>query len=297
MKKITLSFVALFASMFSFCQNGNIELTIDNSSADGEIAYDLSAELWLDSVLISSKAETDCLIFENIPANIYRVEIKSAGNNILSYNYVVVEENSTTYLDIVIPSSDIVNDSDPEEFPAYIEFVVPFRFGFPILEDETYKIKREIAFGYEYNIVMPLSKHFALINTFGTGFYFYKVKDGMDITSEMNDKERFFKWTISEGLLFRVSSGNLKTAPITGWFLDVGAIYHFPLLFTYNYKIDHTRTATNRIHKYSDVSIIAKLGFAPFGLFVEYNPVNYVKSPYPPMPKLRFGVSLQVPMQ
>jgi len=291
-----MTLLAIYIVFVAIGQTGNIELNILGNDDDDASNSSLSVELWLNTQLVTTKTSDDCLFFENIPGDVYRIVITSAGEELLTYNNVLVEENSTTYLDINLPVAEIINDSVPEEFPAYIEFVLPFRFSFPVLEDSNYPIKREIAFGYEYNIVMPVAKHFAIINTVGTGFYFYRVKDNMDVTPALNDKEGFFKWTLSEGLLFRVSSENLKTAPVFGWYLDLGAVYHFPLLFTYKYKLDHTRTATNKIHKYTDVSLMAKFGYAPFGLFVEYNPFSYVKDPYPQMPKLRFGVSIQFPM-
>lgn len=296
MKRIALFLFFGIASITLSAQNGKLEVVVNNDYADGEIKYDLVVNLWLNDSLVSTSDDFDYTLFENLEAGVYRIEVFAGEKKVLSYDYAVVEPGSTSYIQLELPTMEVTNDSLPKESDAYMEFVMPLRFSFKTIEDNPYAIKREIGFGYEYNLIIPITRHIAVYNNSGSSVYFYKVNAESDLTWGAG-KERFFKWTLSEGLFFRFSVPNIRRAPITGLIFDMGAVYHFPLLMNYTYFIsDNFRHSVGRIHRYNDVSVMVRIGYAPLVVFAEYNLFDYVKQPYPQMPKLRFGVSVQVPM-
>ncbi len=292
-------FFCLLMSLFSLvmvAQSGRLDISFNNVDDILDSNMELMVELLRNDTLIMSEPFDYYLCFSGIPQGKYTLQLTLNQEILWLFADVVAENGATNYLVLTWPSSEIENLLNPTEHPVYLELSWPFRLAYPILEDSQYPIKREFVLGYDYNIVVPLARHIALVNGVGTGFYFYKVKPDFDITVAIHQKERFFKWTLSEALFLRVANKNLRTAPLNYWFVDVGAVYHFPLMFNYTYVNGSERTVTHRIHRYNDVSAMLKLGYAPFSFFVEYNLFDYVKSPYPQMPRMRFGFSLKVPL-
>jgi len=98
MKKFIMTLLAIYIVFVAIGQTGNIELNILGNDDDDASNSSLSVELWLNTQLVTTKTSDDCLFFENIPGDVYRIVITSAGEELLTYNNVLVEENSTTYL-------------------------------------------------------------------------------------------------------------------------------------------------------------------------------------------------------
>lgn len=80
---------------------------------------------------------------------------------------------------------------------------------------------------------------------------------------------------------------------VNGLILDIGARYHFPLMFKHVGRFaGNTKIVESGLHQYSDLRFFANIGHAPVLFFAEYRPFDFVLGNYPELPKYTIGLKI-----
>ena len=82
------------------------------------------------------------------------------------------------------------------------------------------------------------------------------------VTKEIFDAERYFGWYSSVFVYNRLIMSRQRRGGFLGAFLDIGLGYEFPITYKYSYRPSRdSKYILKRLHKYNEVSAIARLGF------------------------------------
>jgi hypothetical protein len=99
----------------------------------------------------------------------------------------------------------------------------------------------------------------------------------------------------------RMSNFNFSIAIQTGIVLrqkklmDIGIRYHLPMVAKFIQVDNNVKSKIKGVHNFNDIRLFAKVGFWVGFAFIEYRPVQFLKAPYPDVPKLNVGVRIHVP--
>ena len=109
-------------------------------------------------------------------------------------------------------------------------------------------------------------------------------------------KERYFSFGGSAYIFHRLIVPKKKCKEQRGWFLDLGAGYHYPYYFSYVYKLDNSVKLVNSdVYKYNDLRAFARLGYGPISIYGTYRFFDVMQVGYPEPPQWEFGLEFPIP--
>jgi hypothetical protein len=290
--------LVLAGTTFSFGQyaTGRLYITLyrQNYSYDDSIRYALSQD---GSVIRQgSLSGYDYLRIDSVPEGTYTVSIYVRDTLNVQYPGVVVRRGETTSIDALTTNQEF-QESKWDTVQEYMNETNIFGMYGPKkqITDTASPFKDTWMFGLSEAIFWDISRYYAPGFTLGTNAAWTRFDKNGSLDSVIHSHERYFALNLSAAFMNRFTFYDARTVDNMGITLDLGIEYNYPLMFRHAEVDGNQKLIERKIHRLNDLSVIARFGYTPVMLVVEYRILDYLKSPYPQVPPLRIGFTLVIP--
>ena len=150
--------------------------------------------------------------------------------------------------------------------------------------------------GYHWN---SFSKHFGFLIGGGMGFMYAPLRaDSSAIYQGKEMKSNYYNYFNAQfDIKFRFSTLNQQSLVIKDHavFIDIGALYNFPLYFKKTTRFGSNNKLVNSfIHQYSDVRVYVNIGFKNVQFFASYRPFDFIRGDFQELPRYNTGIKFNI---
>lgn len=289
--KIIFSIVFSFYFLSFFSQKGNLEISYNNWEDDVvEIElYKGNGDSLLDSCYYSF---CECT-FNDL--NIGEYNFKIIRNDTLIkrlYNIEVQDGKVHTYFSYTESNyTRDIADTIVDEI-----FTTTFNYLSSLNNPEFSELlNREFRVAVLQGASFILNKNIEVGIKGGSEFSLTDFKNDTSLVGLIGVKrERYFDWNLAIEPTIRFSTNNRRSYETKGLFVELGACYHFPLVFRHVYSLNQFKYTQSRIHNFNNLEGVLRLGYEEFSIMASYRFFDIVKGGLPQLPKLNVGLSLVI---
>jgi hypothetical protein len=242
-----------------------------------------------------------------LPCGNYRIEVYKNDSLYVEFNPVTLEcgYKLTYTIDLVKKSSYQINENSEQGMFEYVNPISPdydyfypyiqLGYGTQTLETNNYSLKHLFKFAAGGFLNYPITKRIAFGINPECNFQYAVPRRDTSFRGNANYLyERITYLNFKYGFYFRISTFNMRQEHKGGFFLDAGANYYFPIFFRHAGIYDNHKDITRFIHKYNDVSLLARIGTDLISAEVNYRLFNFVKGGFEQLPILTFGINFRI---
>lgn len=285
--KWSIIFIILFSYSTYYSQSGSLCLEV------GDDTY-YEFDLYRDTVLIKEKVvDFYEVCFDSLPEGEYNVKIYRDGYFVMHrFKLEVKRSKKNTYsIDFYEPYEKELADTIIDEiFTTTVNYLsslnnpefsslINREFRIAVLQGESFIVNKNIEVGIKGGGELSLTD----------------FKNDTSLVGLTGVKrERYFDWNLAIEPTIRFSTNNRRSYETKGLFLELGACYHFPLVFRYVYSLNQYKYTQSRIHNFNNLEGGVRLGYQEFSLMASYRFFDVVKGSLPQLPKLNVGLSLVI---
>ena len=302
MNSFVIKYFLLFVIIFQFEVDGNSQTGSIILKWDKDNSINYRIHYWElvknDSLILSSGSKHNNQEYEhiyNIPIGTYSL-IMYKKEELLSCNYgLVVSEDSTSEYNIYFEA--------PKLKPIEIDDVRPdnlFSIKLDLLtsiDRPSYNslINQEFYCGMLEEKSVLLSNYLEIGASAGTSLSYVDFDNDTSYYPVKTIKnERYFSWNFDLAASLIVASKKKGRFNAQAAFLELGAIYHFPLIFKHVYIENTRKVSTSQLHQFKNVALQARIGYENIALMASYRLFDYVNGSYPELPKVKVGLSFNI---
>jgi hypothetical protein len=260
-----------------------------------------------DSIIIENKSEP-CksfsfpyadFSFAELPVGIYKIHLKNSdGETALTIYNIEIKEDQITELDYYYGYNG--GGVSFKDYPSYssensfLAFDINLMYGHKDWSRKNGSDLFSLGFSEEM-FFLPGKKQsvFYMGPQFGLNYSFYNIQKDL-ISSGF--KHRYYSYLsfdlgFTARLYFSNRAQEYKPHPL----IQLGAYYKLPLYFRDYQRNGNVKEVKSQIHNFNDVILFVKLGASQAVSFIaEYRVFNIVNTYRPPLPKLKFGISILI---
>lgn len=308
MNKIILLFILLVKSLIGLSQTGALEFSFTGESEnDSTLNWsDVHIVIFYNNDTIYNQAyDGTSVVIYHLPAGKYTVRATSFyTERLLVERVFTIVAGMQTELNLNVNSyeykranyksrCDSMTEIGKISKDHFIAQVIYF-YGDQFDMDKNNPAQNE--FGIGMNIGMT----HAFLNRLSIGFktgaflsHAYFSSDSSLLTLQKRTFERFTYLTMPlTGHLLFTSGNQNNDDERPGFLLDIGIRYHVPILCRYVVRYGPEKIMHQNIHQFTDVRAFVGIGIYPVEFFAEYRLMDFLRSAYPEMPKLRVGMKI-----
>ncbi len=289
MKRIILLVLVTMSSLNAFCQTGKLELYLAASDY-----CDIYGEyiLYSEDSLVNKGCYFGEGLFEidSLNPGAYNVEFYYNDTLLFKrYNLIAKQDTISQYtIGIDTPYFKSKNDSIPD-----LEFYTSILYGPNIINKNPYVMG---SFSYNLGVNFKITeywRHFSFWFIYGAEYVYTAFNNDTTMYPPSSVKhERYSNFNLNLGFYNRLSFFEKYNNSISeSWAFDLGVSYNFPFIFRHMYNVDDRKFVTRRLHQFSNFSVFSRFSYRSVAITGEYRLFDYVKSDFPEVPKLRFGIS------
>lgn len=291
MKRVLFFILFIVSYLSFFSQKGNLEISYRSINYGNTLIelYKNDSDTLID---FCNKIDFECCfnglavglynakIFDNdtLVKRIYSLEVKEESVSSYSFYYespYVHEINDTIADGFLVTTVNYLSSLNNPEFTSLINR----EFRIAVLQGESFIVNKNIEVGIKGGGEISLTD----------------FKNDTSLVGLTGVKrERYFDWNLAIEPTIRFSSNNRTRYETKGLFLELGACYHFPLVFRYAYNLNGYKYTQSRIHNFNNLEGVVRLGYQEFSLMASYRFFDVVKGSLPQLPKLNVGLSLMI---
>jgi hypothetical protein len=287
------AYVILWGNCFG--QSGSLHVHFDITQ-DEKRDNPYYCYLYLNDSLIKTRgiSSFDDWELDSLNKGLYKIELTNVGGRrILIYSDIVVNNDSTTYEDIMLGRS--ISRKQAGESSQPFEFNISCLYGSNnYLAERTPESHNQIAaLRIGYSGKDAISKYDAIcfyLGGSGSGTVFNK--DSTTYKGMPVQRKWYSGFCFDVALYNRVTFFDCQKYNNKGLFIDVGVGYSLPLYYKEIRMLDRqTKIKTKCIHEYTDLYLLTRVGFKYIALTAEYNLSTFLKSAYTEAPTARIGLA------
>lgn len=287
MKKAIVILLVVISNTF-YSQVGDLHVRNEYAS----IEFDFFTLSKNDSIYEQGKV-TNGIWRDSIPVGDYCLNIYQEENLMVIFYNVIILNNETT--EITLSSQynySNVRDTTKRKTTSEFEMSFNFKHSSPTIDFESPLIRNHLELSQMYSF-FAVKKHLSIAYVFGFNYSFSLInRDTSFSDNPPYRNERFVYLSYSNGVIFRWTGYDNNKYSKNGPVVDLGVTYNLPLWMKYVTKKGNSKTQTNRLHKFNDVSAILKVGYGSIAFTAEYRFFDFVKPDYIQLPKLKFGIAV-----
>lgn len=234
----------------------------------------------------------DSISIRNLKAGNYVVYISQNDEHYITFHYVDVKDEEATWL--FLPEESYREDIEFSiEDMDFLSFHLDLLYGPKSLSEQPFS-NQSFELRASESVLFPISRNFLIGIQNGLDFRWSQFdKDTNALGMPPLRREHYFGVNYLIGTHLRFFHYKLQDIA-RGPLFDIGVNYALPIAFRHVYLDGNQKIITRKIHQWNDLSVYARLGYAPIAVIAEYRLFDTVRGPFSEMPKFRIGISMVI---
>jgi hypothetical protein len=282
---LTTLLLLVFATS-SLAQSGSLSVFIFHDYSDDMPTIELFLEDSLVGYEVYDELDTE---FNSLIEGSYRLIVKDKNGFVTTSDGIDVSNDSTTNVFLSTWDFEKECDSCVLKNDGLLEADFGFLYSQPISNDNSL-VNRSL--GAYFMTSGWVGKGRLLDIGGGIGYYFEQTSLDtlLPFLGANYSKQRYTNTGLRVEAKGRVAFFEHRNYDEHGVILDYGMAYLTPFIFRRVVKSEEYRSASSKLHRYTDFRPFVRIGYAPVTVSLEHRLSNFIKGELPQLPKWSLGL-------
>lgn len=291
-------FLATFSGRTQDACDISIRVNLSDAFYDETPEYGVVATAYDGKDEITVTSEAWFVDFLHLKPGKYTLTFRSMNYHTVILNDVMVEENKTTYVSVMLTRKDDLRYCNEE---CEVDYPARFFLDMDYFNPSYPAVNNGLKDGFQFRVSGWSNS--TLSNRFDMGVL-YSLKWGVQrldsisaplFASDANSPRLgWFKYGFGFGASW-VMTGYKTPGQQDDFFINAGVTYDVPIIFRYKANYDDARLVKPKIHKWNEFNVEARLIYRYIGVNASYRLTEYIKGDLPELPRWWFGISFALP--